>query len=137
MLSPATTLAGTDDYYTFDAGEGKVWEITFNIFGGFEHSYYSMYDRVGTQSSSDGVTWENNALALTWLRNSSASTAPWSNSYGSNSKPGWILSNVDRQNNFTSGTKFTVSNRYLRFVVWSQFGMTNAQWDLEVKAVSP
>jgi len=136
VLSPARVPRETENYYTFDAGAGKVWEITFTSFGGFDHSHSQMYDRVGTQSSSDGVTWENNALATTWLRTSVTASAPWSNSYGSNKNPGWILSNVDRQSGFISGTKFTVSNRFLRIVVWSQYG-TTAQWDLTIRAISP
>jgi hypothetical protein len=136
VTSPNNTPAGTENYYIFDTGaDDKVWEITFNSFGGFDHTSSQMYDRVGTQSSPDGLTWENNALAQTWLRTSATNSAPWSNSYGSNSAPGWILSNVDRQGSFVPDTTFTVSNRWFRVVVWSQYG-TTAHWDFIIRAVS-
>jgi hypothetical protein len=114
----------------FDAGPGKTWSLqfvtdvnnpaTFFSFDGF----ISSPDRLGTQESTDGVTWTN--ISVPWMQTSSESVAPWVEEFGgggtSFSDPaainGWILPiSVSRANSlgYVTGTPVNINSRYVRF----------------------
>lgn len=66
---------------TFDAGLGETIKIIIDASSSwqFEHVAFSLYDRLGFQTSSDGITFNNGNI--TGMEQSANSSAPWSTSY--------------------------------------------------------
>jgi hypothetical protein len=111
----------------FDAGAGNTWTLTLNS-AGFEHTTYSLYDRLLVWISDNGETWRKADLQG-W--ESTSSTAD----YGSSSKGGSTTpKNVCP--NYSSGTPRTyiISERWLRFNFHSDSSSQYAGWDITLTA---
>lgn len=104
----------------------------------FEHSSFSMYDRLGVQSSPDGVTWTN--VSFAGFRSSVTTAAPWSTSFGSPSTPGWIfprdIGTLSSLGGNPSQT-FDVGERYVKFTFESDGSQQERGWNLSMNAVDP
>jgi hypothetical protein len=134
--------ANESNQVVFDSGSaGATWDL--RVIGlQFEHSTYSMYDRLGVQLSADGVSWAN--ASVYWWQSSSTTTAPWSTSYGGSaynsaaSTPGWIFpQDITRANGFgwSGGAEtVTLAARYLRFTFISDGSSQRPGWNLELTA---
>lgn len=104
----------------------------------FEHSTFAMYDRMGVQSSPDGVTWTN--VSFAGFRSSANTVAPWSTSFGSPRNPGWIFPKDLAQLSSLGGNPsqtFDVGERYVRFTFESDGSAQELGWDLAMNAVDP
>ena len=76
--------ANSENYQiTFDAGSGYTIDLVVNTSFAFEHTTNQMYDRLGFQTSSDGVTFTN--ASVSWLQQSANSSPPWSTSFAGGS----------------------------------------------------
>lgn len=66
---------------TFDAGPGETIKIIIDASSSwqFEHSTFALYDRLGFQTSTDGITFNNGNI--TGMEQSSTPGADWSTSY--------------------------------------------------------
>ncbi len=104
----------------------------------YEHSSFSMYDRMGVQSSPDGVTWTN--VSFPGFRSSANATAPWSTSFGSPSTPGYIFPKDLAQLSSLGGNPsqtFDVGERYVKFTFLSDGSAQERGWNLAMNAVDP
>jgi hypothetical protein len=153
--STTFTDSGLDNDYssnenyqiTFDAGNGYTIDMVINNFN-FEHSTYQMYDRMGFQTSSDGISFTN--ANVEWLQKSATSIPPWSNSFAgsswnsASSKNGYILpENTPRailiggvpSNSFpaTIGT----GARYVRFFFISDGSSQDTGWNITLQPDTP
>jgi len=103
----------------------------------YEHSSFAMYDRMGVQSSPDGVTWTN--VSFPGFRSSANSTAPWSTSFGSPSTPGYIFPKDLAQLSSLGGNPsqtFDVGERYVKFTFVSDGSAQERGWNLAMNAVN-
>ena len=78
---------------TFYAGPGETIKIIIDASSSwqFEHSTFSLYDRLGFQTSTDGTTFTNGPNII-GMEQSATSTAPWSTSYLPSAQPaGYIF----------------------------------------------
>ena len=125
-------------WVVFDCGSGGA-AISFQSTFIFEHSTYSMYDRLGIQTSDSniGATFTN--VSVPWLQTSATTSPPWSASYGgsswssSASKNGWVLPlNAARARSLgwddVLDRSFTLSQRYVRFWFTSDSSVTKPGW---------
>jgi hypothetical protein len=97
-----------------------------------------MYDRLGVQSSPDGVTWTN--VSFAGFRSSATATAPWSSSFGSPSTPGWIFPRDTSTLSSLGGNPsqtFDVGQRYVKFTFISDGSVQERGWSLSMNAVDP
>ena len=104
----------------------------------FEHSSFSMYDRMGVQSSPDGITWTN--VSFPGFRSSANATAPWSTSFGSPSTPGWIFPKDTSELSSLGGNPsqtFDVGEQYVKFTFVSDGSQQERGWNLSMNAVDP
>jgi len=104
----------------------------------FEHSSFAMYDRMGVQSSPDGVTWTN--VSFPGFRSSAVSNPPWSTSFGSPSTPGYIFPKDLAQLSSLGGNPsqtFDVGERYVKFTFISDSSQQERGWNLAMNAVNP
>jgi hypothetical protein len=110
----------------FDAGAGNTWSLTLNS-AGFEHTTYSLYDRLLVWISNDGEVWSKADLNG-WLSTSSTSDYG-SSSKGSSSTPKNVCPNY-------SGTPITyvISARWLRFNFHSDSSSQYQGWNITLKA---
>jgi len=119
---------------TFVAPAGTFASFTITDFE-FEHSTFAMYDRLGIQSSTDGVTWTN--VSFAGFNSSANVTAPWSTSYGSPQTPGWIF--PDSTNDLAGvgnlNDTFNVGAQYVRFTFVSDGSAQRRGWDLQMNAI--
>ena len=102
----------------------------------YEHSTFAMYDRMGVQSSPDGITWTN--VSFPGFRTSAVSTAPWSTSYGSPSTPGYIFPKDLAQLSSLGGNPsqtFDVGERYVKFTFESDGSAQERGWNLAMNAI--
>jgi hypothetical protein len=135
---------GSGDYnpnesyeHTFVAPSGLNASFTINNIE-FEHSSFSMYDRLGVQSSPDGVTWTN--VSFAGFRSSATATAPWSTSFGSPSTPGWIFPRDTATLSSLGGNPsqtFDVGERYVKFTFESDSSVQEPGWSLSMNAIDP
>jgi hypothetical protein len=131
--------SASEDYHcTFDAGAGQTWLVQVADFV-FEHTNTRMYDRLGIQSSLDGIIYQN--INVPWMQQSSDIQAPWTNSFSAGnwdsagSSEGWILpENVERATTlgYSPGTPFSIDSRYLRFSFISDSSTSDDGWDIEL-----
>lgn len=123
---------------SFDATVGYTADIIVNNIG-FEHTNFSMYDRLGVQGSNDGVTYVN--LSISWLLRSATATPPWSSSYGSPDTPGYIFprSQAEAQNLGSGTFPVTINTgyRYLRFYFRSDSSTNALGWDMTLQPDTP
>lgn len=104
----------------------------------YEHSSFAMYDRMGVQSSPDGVTWTN--VSFPGFRSSAVSTPPWTTSFGSPSTPGYIFPKDLAQLSSLGGNPsqtFDVGERYVKFTFISDGSAQERGWNLQMNAVDP
>jgi len=123
---------------SFDATVGYTTDIIVNDIG-FEHTDFSLYDRLGVQGSNDGVTYVN--LSISWLLRSATATPPWSESYGSPDTPGYIFPRSQAvAQTLGSGTFPVTINtgyRYVRFYFRSDSVTTDLGWDMTLQPDTP
>ena len=129
---------------TFDAQAGYTAKVTVNDIE-FEHSTYSMYDRLGIQGSNDGVNFVN--LSVPWLQTSAVSFPTWSASFGGSqwnsqgSINGYIFpKDTVRAILLSSGTfpvDINTNYRYIRFYFRSDSGGTDDGWDMTLAPNTP
>lgn len=136
-------------HITYDAGEGNKILINPRSFE-FEHSSYSMYDRLGItcsntvsglSTSSGNLSNADSPLSQYLFQSSSSSPGTiWGNSWGNggNQGDGWIFpssSGTDSKGNNNSGwlnTWYEVNARYVRFYFKSDGSATEPGWDILV-----
>jgi len=123
--------------HVFVAPSGLNASFTINDIE-FEHSTFALYDRMGVQSSPDGITWTN--VSFPGFRSSANTTAPWSTSFGSPSTPGWIfpkdISTLSSLGGNPSQT-FDVGEQYVKFTFISDGSQQERGWSLSMNAVDP
>jgi len=120
----------------FVAPTGTNASFTINDFE-FEHSSFAMYDRLGIQKSTDGVTWTN--VSFTGFYSSATTTPPYSTSFGSPKTPGWIFpENIAKlESEGGSGTAtYDVGTQYVKFIFYSDGSQQRRGWSLNMGAVS-
>jgi hypothetical protein len=125
----------TDENYnmTFAAANvGDTWTITPESWG-FENSP-NMIDRLGIQTSPDGVTWTN--ASVSWMFTSTTHEPPWSSSKGDPELNGWIFPATDTISPSPGGTwdgrPVTLEFQYIKFIFWSDASVGDVGWDLNV-----
>ena len=132
---------------TFDAGAGYTVNATVNSFG-FEHSTSQMYDRLGIQTSTDGVTYNN--ISVQWLQTSSTTTPPYSTSFGGGSwnsgasNFGWILPKDTTRAILLGGVPsntfpalISLGTRYVRFYFFSDGSAQDDGWNITLQPNTP
>ena len=147
--SSSNYSSGESRNITFDAGQHNIVYIKFNSFK-FEHSSYSLYDRLGIQYSTNGITFYNITPTVApgiseWCYASSTSTPPWSNAYSDNGKGygtipgGWILPSEDvgdddkGNDNVTGlGTWLKINARAVKFYFKSDTVTTEFGWNIDL-----
>ena len=123
---------GNNENYniTFDAQGGGNWNLTFNSFT-FEHTTSSMYDRLGIQTSSDGVVFTN--VSIPWMQTGLTSFAgsSWSSLASRN---GFILpKDMDRAISLGWDQQpVTINARYIRFTFFSDGSSTEPGWNISL-----
>ena len=131
---------GSSENYSisFDATLGYTADVIVNNIG-FEHTDFSLYDRLGIQGSNDGVTYVN--LSISWLLRSATATPPWGTSYGSPQTPGYIFPRSQAvAQNLGSGTFPVTINtgyRYIRFYFRSDSSSNDLGWDMTLQPDTP
>jgi len=132
---------------TFDAGAGYTVNATVNSFG-FEHSTSRMYDRLGIQTSTDGVSYNN--ISVQWLQTSSTTTPPYSTSFGGASwnsgasDNGWILPKDEPRAILLGGVPsntfpalINLGTRYVRFYFFSDGSAQDDGWNITLAPNTP
>jgi hypothetical protein len=137
---------GNENYsITFDAGVGYDTKITVNDFQ-FEHSTFSMYDRLGIQGSNDGITFTN--LNVQWLQSSAITTPPYGNSFAGGSSGaasyGWIVPKdasiailIGGVPGNTFPADIVTAYRYIRFYFNSDGSINDIGWDITLAPNTP
>jgi hypothetical protein len=131
---------GSSENYSisFDATVGYTADIIVSDIG-FEHTDFSLYDRLGVQGSNDGVTYTN--LSISWLLRSATSTPPWSTSYASPDTPGYIFprSQAEAQSLGSGTFPVTINTgyRYIRFYFRSDGSSNDLGWDMTLQPDTP
>jgi hypothetical protein len=140
---PAPYGDGENFKCIFDAGVGETWTLQFvtdvndaATYFSFEQALTFMYDRLGIQTSADGVSWTN--INVPWMQTSNTATAPWGAFIGGNYnesafRNGWIVpKDVARANElgYVTGTPVTVNSRYLRFWFVSDASGNTPGWNI-------
>jgi len=140
---------------TFDAGSGNTAEIVIDSESAwnFEHfSSGSMYDRLGFQTSNDGISWAN--ASIMGMCSSDEVNPPWSQ-YQVNEMNGYIFpetfvglepltsSNPTANNN---GSQMALQSlpaiiapgaRYLKFYFRSDGSVSRDGWKFKIKSSNP
>ena len=106
----------------FNAGTGNTWTLTLNS-AGFEHTTYSLYDRLLLWVSDNGEVW-NKADLTGWQSTSSTSE------YGGNSKGGSSTPKNVCPNHSGSPITYTINNRWLRFNFYADSSTHYQGWDI-------
>ena len=132
---------------TFDAGSGYTVNMTINDFA-FEHTTNQMYDRLGVQTSSDGITFTNTTIPF--FQKSSTSTPPWSSSFAGSSwnstasTNGYILPKDTTRAillggvpNNTFPATITYPTRFVRFYFFSDGSSQDDGWDITLQPNTP
>jgi len=139
---------GNENYsITFDAGVGYDTKITVNDFQ-FEHTTFSMYDRLGIQGSNDGITFTN--LNVQWLQSSANTTPPYGNSFAGGSwnsgaaSYGWIVPKdasiailIGGVPGNTFPADIVTAYRYIRFYFNSDLNINDIGWDITLAPNTP
>jgi hypothetical protein len=132
---------------TFDAGVGYTVNATVNSFG-FEHTTSQMYDRLGIQTSTDGVSYNN--ISVQWLQTSSNTIPPYSTSFGGGSwnsgasNFGWILPKDEPRAILLGGVPsntfpalINLGTRYVRFYFFSDGSSQDEGWNITLAPNTP
>ena len=137
---------GNENYsITFDAGVGYDTKITVNDFQ-FEHTTFSMYDRLGIQVSNDGITFTN--LNVQWLQSSAITTPPYGISFAGGSSGaasyGWIVPKdasiailIGGVPGNTFPADIVTAYRYIRFYFNSDDITNDIGWDITLAPNTP
>jgi hypothetical protein len=108
---------------TFDGGSIGTFTMVLNSCT-FEHTALSMYDRLGMQTSTDGINFTN--VLVPGFETSVTSTPPWSGG-STNASSGYIF---PKTADTLAGTTITFSSRFLRFYFSSDGNGTKPGWNL-------
>lgn len=132
---------------TFDAGVGYTVNATVNSFG-FEHTTSQMYDRLGIQTSTDGVSYNN--ISVQWLQTSANTVPPYSTSFGGGSwnsggsNNGWILPKDEPRAILLGGVPsntfpalISLGTRYVRFYFFSDGSAQDDGWNITLAPNTP
>jgi len=132
---------------TFDAGAGYTVNCTVNSFA-FEHTASQMYDRLGIQTSNDGVNYAN--ISVSWLQASSTPTPPWSTSFAGgswnsgSSSPGYILPKDEPRAILLGGVPgntfpalINLGSRYVRFYFFADGSSQDDGWNITLEPDTP
>jgi hypothetical protein len=132
---------------TFDAGVGYTVNCTVNSFG-FEHTTNQMYDRLGIQTSTDGISYNN--ISVQWLQTSSTTTPPYSSSFAGASwnsgasDNGWILPKDEPRAILLGGVPgntfpalINLGTRYVRFYFFSDVSSQDDGWNITLQPNTP
>jgi len=132
---------------TFDAGVGYTVNCTVNSFA-FEHTTSQMYDRLGIQTSTDGVNYSN--ISVSWLQASSNSSPTWSTSFAGSSwnsgssSPGYILPKDTTRAILLGGVPgntfpalISLGTRYVRFYFFSDGSSQDDGWNITLQPNTP
>ena len=147
-LSAGVPLTFTDSGEGGDYGNGEAYTVIFDTKGSgasflfnsftFEHSTYSMYDRLGVAVSDNGTSWS--APQIPWMQTSASSMYPWTNSYGggswssTSSKNGYVVP-LGAPRAILLGWDqgaFTLPQRYIRWGFYSDSSVTRAGWNCTI-----
>jgi hypothetical protein len=112
----------------FDAGIGRTLNMDPVSFS-FEHTSSQMYDRLGIQTSDDGILYTN--IVVPWMVQSATSTPLYSNSFGSKSN-GYIFPGTD---NNRAPVQF--GKRFVKFYFLSDGSSQNDGWELRLTPSTP
>ena len=146
---------GEDYSITFDAGSGNTAEIVIDSLSTweFEHGSISMYDRLGFQTSTDGIIWNN--ASIMGMCSSIDINPPWSTSQD-NDMNGYVFPETfNGSEPFVFGPLNPISNnngsqmalqilpaiiapgtRYLRFYFTSDNSLNRPGWNFKIKGNS-
>jgi len=144
----AGTYQPNENYsITFDAGSGYTVNLTINSFG-FEHTTSRMYDRLGIQTSTDGVSFNN--ISVQYLQTSANTTPPYSTSFGgaswnsTASYNGWILPKDEPRAILLGGVPsntfpalLPLGTRYVRFYFFSDGSAQDDGWNITIQPNTP
>jgi hypothetical protein len=132
---------------TFDAGSGYTVNMTINSFA-FEHTTSQMYDRLGVQTSNDGISFTNTTIPF--FQTSSTTTPPWSTSFGggswnsASSKNGWIFPKDTARAILLGGVPgntfpatITYPTRFVRFYFFSDNSANEDGWNITLQPNTP
>jgi hypothetical protein len=132
---------------TFDAGSGYTVNMTLNSFA-FEHTTSQMYDRLGVQTSNDGISFTNTTIPF--FQTSSTTTPPYSTSFGGGSwnstasKNGWILPKDTARAILLGGVPgntfpvtLTFPSRFVRFYFFSDGSAQDDGWNITLQPNTP
>ncbi len=109
----------------FDAGVGNTWTLTLNS-AGFEHTTYSIYDRLLLWVGDDGEVWSR-ANITGWLSTSSSSE------YGGNSKGGSSTPKNVVPNYSGSSITYNINSRWLRFNFYADTSSHYSGWNITLQ----
>jgi hypothetical protein len=125
---------------TFDAGVGRT--INFTIVSlSFEHTNTRLYDRLGYQTSNDGVNYSN--PTLTGFHTTNLTTPPFGSYYVNNStRANDTTGNVFPQTTSIltgAGGSLTqnTASRYLRFFFFSDSVVAEPGWEITLSPSTP
>ena len=147
---------------TFDAGAGNTIELEVDNLE-IEHSYFSLYDRLGFQVSDDSISWTNaniaglietipSQLIPPWPPGGTGTAVTTQASSMDTSSRGWIFPEEVQYSNgliqtrqaagITSNETFFSSpqddmRRYIRFYFSSDGNLNFAGWEIIVKSSGP
>ena len=110
-----------------DAGVGNTWTLTINSCG-FEHTTYSLYDRLLLWVATDqfGEVWQK-ANLTNWTSTSSTSEYG-SSTKGGSSTPKNVLQSA------AVGSTYTIPNRWIRWNFHADGSTQYAGWDITITA---
>jgi hypothetical protein len=110
----------------FDAGSGNTWILTLKA-AEFEHTTYSLYDRLLLWVGDDGEVWSK--ANITGWQSTSSTSEYGSSSKGGSSTPKNIVPN------YSSGTPqvININSRWLRFNFYADTSTHYDGWDIELK----
>ena len=132
---------------TFDAGVGYTVNCTVNSFG-FEHTTSQMYDRLGIQTSTDGVNYSN--ISVSWMQASANQSPPWSTSFAGGSwnsgasSPGYIFPKDEPRAILLGGVPgntfpalISLGTRYVRFYFFADGSTQDNGWNISIFPNTP
>ena len=133
----SSDYSNSESYTVIFDTKGSGASFLFNSFT-FEHSTYSMYDRLGVAVSDSGTSLS--APQIPWMQTSASSMFPWTNSYGggtwssTSSKNGYVVPMNESRAillNWDQGA-FTLPQRYVWWSFYSDVSVTRPGWSATV-----
>tara|TARA_R100001443_G_scaffold454_1_gene1824 strand:+ start:9504 stop:10613 length:1110 start_codon:yes stop_codon:yes gene_type:complete len=137
--------AGETYEILFDALSGNSVELSFDSMS-FEHSTYSMYDRLGFTTSANGISFAN--VSYSWMQASDDSTPAWDSDFlggvawnSAQASPGYVLPrDLTRANSMPlggySGSNYFYDTgaRYVKFYFTSDGSSQRSGWQIQVRS---